>query len=865
MVERIILVYKNIYYDGSKIHLWEITEEGKTKRIVENFEYEYYVEDKSKKSPIKDIYGNPFIRRTAKSSKELYGLRKSGLKLCESDLKEEVKFLQNRYKGKQLKVDIKNFRIAAIDIELAVEGSHTTSLLVEHPINLITLIVRTPKADRVFTFATQEYTSDSKEYVDDYRCYPTELEMIEAFVEFFRKCKIDIISGYNIVLFDIPYIINRIKKLTKNTNKEGIENKLSAVDVLKYNEKDNTYKIMALTIIDYYDLIKKFTFETLPSYTLNNVSKHFLNSSKISYEGTIKDFYKTNWNGFVDYNIQDAKLILQLEDKLKFIELAIYRSYMSLNPLENFHSPILIWTGNILKYLHERNMVLPDKPKNIKDWWKHDKMYIFNNEKQNTIEGEEEVFGDFFIKGGHVEAYPGFYFKVLSFDARALYPSNIILYNISPETKVTKPTDINGLIRSTINGVFYTKDKGILPTIIEESLKERDYHKSLSEKYFNEGNKDLSDYHNYLQMVFKINNNSAYGALCNKNFHLFDVDNARAITRGGRVIIRYLAKNVNRYLKEFLHNDYKKYFPDCKEPRKIESDSVTLCDTDSIYVTINDVYDIYNNGESFLEFAYKIEKKLFEPLLDSLVKRFAKLHSSNGSIFFKREGIISKQIVLGKKKYFTELLQKEGKIFKEPKPDATGLETERSNFPSFCQDRVWETFESVFENINSKSDLKNPEAKKIITDLVRLSKEDFIKASVEDISMVSSVQKYDESCKSGEWYVKNGLKFKGSLPIYYRAACVYNYVVKKYKLPLVEITGGDKIKYIYVYPNNSTQNNVVAYIGNYPKEFESIFKIDYETQFEKTYFSVLQRLYEVLGWGRIEMRDNLLKQFKRKI
>jgi DNA polymerase elongation subunit (family B) len=512
-------------------------------------------------------------------------------------------------------------------------------------------------------------------------------------------------------------------------------------------------------------------------------------------------------------------------------------------------------------------MVLPDKPKNSRDWWKHEKMYITEEGKQNTVEGVKKTdFEDFFIKGGHVEAYPGFYFKVLSFDARALYPSNIVLYNISPETKVIKPTNTKGLIKSTVNGVYYRPEKGILPTIIEESLKERDYHKALSEKYFNEGNKELSEYHNYLQMVFKINNNSAYGALCNKNFHLFDVDNARAITRGGRAIIRYLSKYVNLYLIEHLHKDYMKYFPDCKEPRKIESQSlITLLDTDSLYVTIDDIYDIYNSGESILEFSYKIEKVLFEPLLDKLVKRFAKEHNSNGSIYFKREGIISKQIVLGKKKYFTELLQKEGKIFKEPKPDATGLETEKSSFPLFCQEKVWETFEEVFNSVNCKEDLKNPSVIRNITLMVRQAEEEFKKASIEDISLVSSVQKYEESCKSGEWYCKNGLKFKSSLPYYYRAACVHNYVVSKYDIPIEEITGSEKIKYIYVYPNNITRNNIVAYIGTYPKEFEKIFRIDYETQFQKTYFSVLQRLFDVLKWGNIEMTDNVLRQFKRRI
>ena len=864
------MTYKNVVYVDNKIHLWEI-HKGKTRKIVENYLPEFYIYDPNNRTALKDIYGKSVIKRVAKNGFELMKISKAPTKTCESDLPIESKYLQKRYKDSELKVKLPEYTIGIIDIELAVEGAHTTALEVAHPVNLITLILLKGGKERIVTFGLGEYLPESTEdeLLKDnceYYSFDSEEKLLKSFVMFFRRSRIDILTGYNLVGFDIPYTVNRIKKLFKMDHKKRkLEEFLSPVNALKYNEKNNEYTIKGITVMDYMLMIKKFTFKTLPSYSLDYVSNHFLKKNKISFEGSIKDIWKTDWNLFVRYNIQDCKLLVELDEKLKFIELAIHRCYDALTPLENYHSPIHIWTGVILKYLHQHNMVLPNKPKDVKDTWKKLKFYkTREGELQNCLEGED-TFKDFFIKGGHVEAYPNMYFKVLSFDAKGLYPSNIIFYNISPETKVFNPQNKEGLIKSPINGVYYKKQKGILPILTEISVNERDEFKEQSFKYFNEGDMDLYSYYNNRQMVKKINNNSLYGALCNIHFHLFDVDNARAITRGGRNVIKYIAKYINKYLKEHLHKEFHKYFPRATNARPLTRDVVTLIDTDSNYITMEEVYEVYGEGRDFLEFALEVEEKLLQPLIDKLIKRFANVHYTDGFIYFKREGIISKQIVFAKKKYSTLKLQNEDKIYKTPEMENIGLETQRSSFPKFCVQSVKDSLNKIFEEVHCSEDLKKPHIKEYIEDSIRETRKRFMASPIEDISIVSSVQKFAEKCYSGEWYMKNGFVFPSSLPIYYRASCVYNYVVAKHKLPYIQVTGGDKIKYIYVKESNETRNNVVAYIGNYPKEFESIFQIDYEEQFRKTYFGVMERLFEVLGWGKIEVHKNPFKKLKRKL
>ena len=75
----------------------------------------------------------------------------------------------------------------------------------------------------------------------------------------------------------------------------------------------------------------------------------------------------------------------------------------------------------------------------------------------------------------------------------------------------------------------------------------------------------------------------------------------------------------------------------------------------------------------------------------------------------------------------------------------------------------------------------------------------------------------------------------------------------------MEVANGSKIKYIYVYPDNKYNTEVIAYIGNWPKDFDKLFRIDYETQFEKQFLNVAQRMFDTLGFGLIQLKDSKIK------
>ena len=79
--------------------------------------------------------------------------------------------------------------------------------------------------------------------------------------------------------------------------------------------------MILINIIDYYELYKTFTYVNQESYKLDHIAYVELGERKLSYSeyDNISDFYKKNFQKFVEYNMKDTELVEKLEDKLKLI------------------------------------------------------------------------------------------------------------------------------------------------------------------------------------------------------------------------------------------------------------------------------------------------------------------------------------------------------------------------------------------------------------------------------------------------------------------------------------------------------------------------------------------------------------------
>ena len=233
--------------------------------------------------------------------------------------------------------------------------------------------------------------------------------------------------------------------------------------------KVQKYDIAGVTIIDYLDIYKKFTYTNRESYRLDVIANIELGQQKLDHSefDTFKEFYTKGWTKFVDYNLVDVDLVDRLEEKMKLIDLVMLMAYDAhCNYTDTFYQ-VRLWDIIIYNYLRERNIVVPPK----------------------QIASRDDQYAGAYVK----EPIPGAYDWVVSFDLNSLYPSLIRFLNISPETlephkhpnanvekMITKEADIEIIPMFedscvAANGAMYRKDKTCLlytspsPRDVEES------------------------------------------------------------------------------------------------------------------------------------------------------------------------------------------------------------------------------------------------------------------------------------------------------------------------------------------------------------------------------------------------------------
>jgi len=874
-------LFKNIYYDSykNKIHLWEIVD-GKHKYETFNHEIEYYIEDKTRKSQTTDIYGTPVVKKIAESTKSLRELRRM-TKLYESDVSEEVKFLQKRYGDSEERVDPTQYNVCVIDIEVAsgckfsksheikIRKDNKTQLvfladfelekteeyevwdeeikkwtsfqkscyfetsefpkpeLAKYPINLITL--NFVNKGKIYTFGSDPYTGNSP-LVQNYYHDKNEKQLLEKFIQFWRRSKVDIAVAYN-APFDFGYILKRCENL-------GIDpNLLSPVNRVEY-KNPKRIKIHGITILDYIDLYKKFSFTPQPSYKLENVAMAEIKEGKTKYEGNIFTIWQTDWNLFVEYNIQDTILVEKMDKKRKFVNLAIKLAMESIVPVDRCMTTTAIVEGYILKTIHKQNKIMSDRVK--EDAW----------EKDDDDDDE--------LEGAYVEAHPGFYNWLMSFDVESLYPHMIMMYNISPETKLSsediKNMDPSEYIKTPVEGVYYKKNvEGIIPKIVETIFKERKYYKGLKDESEKQKKWDEYEYYDGMQHNRKILINSIFGVFGAEVFHYFDIDNASVITAGGRELIKFLSTNTNDYLRDFLPTRISKYYnTQDVVPLKKTIPYVVVIDTDSNYINIESYYTQINHGMSFIDFANDFDHRILTPFFNKLVDIYCDKYNIPNKINFKREKIITKMFVQVKKKYVCQIIANEGEVYDKPKIKITGLETKKSDLPGFCKKGLNELIDVMFDG-------ERPDEERMV-EIVRKYQKIHKNSPIEEIAIPKGVKDYKKYAID----FSKGMIYLPSTPIHNRASINHNYMVQKYKLPYREIDDGAKVKYLFVNQTNELHQNVIAFDDEWPDLFDKKFTVDRDTLFTKTFLDISQRMFDALGFRKISLKENKMGKFLKK-
>lgn len=731
--------------------------------------------------------------------------------------------------------------IGNIDIETAFGDGFPDC---DNPVNeILTIAYKSSKDDtyRVWGLKPYDETQSQLDVKIDYMQFGSEEKMLLHFIDWWANPENtpDVITGWNIRFFDIPYMVARMTHLLgeQNTKRLSPWGSIRIGEVKFMGNSQRVVTLSGVSQLDYMDLFKKFayTYGNQESYSLNHIASVVLGEKKLDYSevGSLRNLYDADYQMFVDYNIKDVELIERFEEKMGLITLVITTAYIGGVNYTDTLGTTAIWDSIIYRRLMRQRTV----------------------PRLNQLKPSEYIIksGTDSIAGGYVkDVVKGMSEWVMSFDLNSLYPNIIIQNNMSPETLIpysfvenVVPEVLLGTdkkapegIAMAGNGSVYRKDvKGIIPEIVEElytkrvEIKERTigYKKQLAKDEDNQSLIREVTRNETLQMSVKILLNSLYGAIANQHFRYYDPQIAEGVTLTGQTVIRTAEKAVNEEIQKFLKES------DLK-------DRVIAIDTDSVYITAKDIIDKFKPKDP-VKFLDEFGNRVIEPALNRAFDIYAKrTNAYSDRMVMKREAIADRGIWTAKKRYILNVHNNEGVQYAEPKIKMMGIEAIKSSTPQVCRVAMKE----IFKVIMGGSEEKTQEA-------IALFKEHFKTLSPDLIAFPRGIS------DATKWMDKDVIYQKGT-PMHVRAALLHNHHVKKngldkeYEL----IYNGDKIKYIHLMLPNPVKENIFGFKERFPEELNLNKYINYELQFKKSFIEPLNMILETLNWSdekRVSLQD----------
>ena len=741
-------------------------------------------------------------------------------------------YIFEEYPGDEIQYDTSKIRVFTLDIETGAENGFPDIESADQEILLIS--IKDSDLGRITVFGSRPYNNDDKEV--NYLHFDSEIGLLKGFLHWWMENYPDVITGWNVQLFDIPYIYRRIERMIGEAEARLLSpwKNTMAREIFIRGRKNFAYDLMGIATLDYLELYKKFTYTNQESYRLDHIAFVELDEKKLDHSefDTFKEFYTKDWDKFVKYNIHDVRLVDRLDDKMKLLELAFTMAYDAKVNFEDVYSQVRMWDNIIYIYLAKQNIIIPPKKESVKD---------------NKYAGA-------YVK----EPIPGMYDWVVSFDLNSLYPHLIMQYNLSPETLLAdrvsvnvdtllnKQFDTSYLDGKTLcaNGTHYDITfQGFLPKLMDKIYEERTIYKKkmlvAKQQYENnptvELKKEISRCNN-IQMARKIQLNSAYGAIGNEHFRYYKLEIAEAITMSGQLAIRWIGDRMNAYLNKVLKTK--------------DVDYVIASDTDSMYLCLDGlVQSVYKGrevpNEKIVGFLDKVCSVELEPFIESSYQEMADyLNAYAQKMKMKRENIANRGFWTAKKRYVLNVWDSEGVRYKEPKMKICGMETARSSTPSYFRDKLYKAYVIIINQTNDD-----------IINFIEQIKQDTKEQGYLNIA-------FPRGCNGLQKYSNRTKIYGERTPIQVRGALLYNHYVRSndltHKYPLIQ--EGEKIKFLYLKMPNPIGENVISFFNTLPAEFNLDKYVDYKTQFDKSFYEPLKNVLECIGWDT-ERKVSLMNFF----
>lgn len=848
-------MYQNIYFESKNntIHLWD--DETGYSRIP----YKRYAYKKHAGGTLRALDGTRVQQvKTWKREEEHL--------IYESDVSPETRVLIDKYYESDNMST--NHRIMFFDIEVQRDDAkrYSTTSAAANVINSIAYYdaIRKEYNILILDATVEKIKLDKTEKGNIFKC-PDEDQLLLLFIKLWSEFAPTIVVGWNSEKFDIPYLINRLR----GKFDDSLVNKLSPIGIIDKDRKYEQYTIAGVTCFDYMKLYRQYTYNEEPSYALDFISRKELNKGKVEYDGSLDELYATDVQRFIDYNITDVSLMVELDEKLKFIDLARNICHKGHVAYSRVTSATQTLDGACLTFLKRAGIVAPNK--------------LVKNDAydDSNIEDDEDGFTGAFVK----DPIPGRYEWVFDEDASGLYPSTQRTLNMSPETKVFKvdnwdkdkfvndpnyvftlrdkhkrwtSSEFRDFLQDNqysvaANGVVYDLTrKGLIPSILERWMDEREEYRTLAKKYKQDGNKSLAEYYESRQLTQKIISNSLYGVLGNRAFRFYDVDNAEATTITGQAVVKHAMMRGNEWFAS---------------KTGVQKDYVIYVDTDSNFFSAMPIINLIEQKQNrTLDYDERADvtfktSRAVEKYINDSFDDFAKTYCNVDTHFwtFKQEYVAESAVWIAKKRYAQKIISEKGVSIYDItngatsyKLDVKGLDVVRSNFPK--------KFREYMSDILMK--LLNNETKENVDAAVLEFKEYLLTVkNVTEIMPASSIKKLKE------YVVKRSdgfLDAKKGTPVHIKSAINYNNLLHILKLNhIAPIDAGQKIKWAYIKPNAYGFDTMAILDENDPEPIMEFLTqhLNNNLIYEKIMTNKLQSYYDAMHWGDIPSNKNLTKFF----
>lgn len=440
--------YTDAYLDKDTIHVVE-RRNGKRHFLEYPAVYVFYYPDN--KGKYKSIFGENLTKVVCNGRKEFNKEKRihSNKRLYESDVNPLFRCLEEHYPDRHAP----ELHLGFFDLEVAF-NKELGFAPPEDPFNPITAVALhlswlnkticlVIKPD---TFSKEDAENIANSFPDTF-LMDSEEELLLTFLDLIDD--VDVLSGWNSTGFDIPYIVNRIALILgkEYTRKMCLWKQYPKKrEYEKYGKINETYDLIGRQHLDYLELYRKYTYHEMHSYSLDAISEYELKEKKIAYEGTLDQLYNRDFYTFIDYNRQDVELLVKLDKKLQFIDLANVIAHDNCVILPTTMGSVAQIDQAIINEAHARGMIVPDR---VRDKDKVKKSSSFNSDDDDIYDyNDRTVYSEFdeddetspdsdTVAGAYV-AQPkvGVHKWIGSIDLNSLYPSILRALNMSPETLI---------------------------------------------------------------------------------------------------------------------------------------------------------------------------------------------------------------------------------------------------------------------------------------------------------------------------------------------------------------------------------------------------------------------------------------------